>query len=316
MDAAAFRALIQRLEKSAALRPAVFRVRVAGLAVLGYTYILGMLVVLVVVTTLLVMSLRALALKLAIPLVVVIGATLKALWVKVPPPDGLPVSPNSAPPLFEMVREVARRLRAPRVHAVLAVPELTPASCRSRGWACSVGCNYLLIGLPLLQAVPPEEWRAILAHEMGHLSGSHGRFGAWIYRVRATWGRLLEQLEARQSGIGKFLFGRFVGWFAPYFNAYTFVLARAQEYEADAASAELVGAETARQALSRIRSSPARPTASGAACTARSTRPSRHPTPSANCDLRAAARADTAAWMSAAWRRPPITPCIPHWRTG
>ena len=42
-----------------------------------------------------------------------------------------------------------------------------------------------------------------------------------------------------------------IRWYAPYFNAYTFVLARANEYEADAASAELVGAQHAAHALMR-----------------------------------------------------------------
>src|SRR2546430_10334309 len=26
-----------------------------------------------------------------------------------------------------------------------------------------------------------------ISHEFGHLSRSHGRFGSWIYRIRATW---------------------------------------------------------------------------------------------------------------------------------
>jgi hypothetical protein len=43
-----------------------------------------------------------------------------------------------------------------------------------------------------------------------------------------------------------------VRWYAPYFNAYTFVLARTDEYRADAASAELVGARHAAHALKRV----------------------------------------------------------------
>jgi hypothetical protein len=43
-----------------------------------------------------------------------------------------------------------------------------------------------------------------------------------------------------------------IRWYAPYFNAYTFVLARADEYQADAAAAELVGAHHAAHALMRV----------------------------------------------------------------
>ena len=55
---------------------------------------------------------------------------------------------------------------------------------------------------------------------------------------------------AWEGAAGKLL-QRVVGWYAPYFNAYSFVLARANEYQADAASAELVGAEVAARALKR-----------------------------------------------------------------
>jgi Zn-dependent protease with chaperone function len=309
MDATAFRALVQRLEQGASLSPRAYRTRVTGLAVLGYAYILVALAFLIAVTILLVTNLRGVALKLAIPLVVVIGAVLKALWVKVPPPDGLPITRDRAPPLFALVREVAGRLRAPRVHAIMAIPELNAAIVQVPrvgvlGWYR----NYLLVGLPLLQAVPPEEWRAILAHEMGHLSGSHGRFGAWIYRLRATWGRLLEQLEAQESLLGKLVFGRFVEWYAPYFNAYSFVLARAQEYEADAAAAELVGAETARRALVRIEVA-ARQADGFWSGLYQGVAHSPEPPADPQRRLRAALRSppgggDAAAWVRAAWRRP------------
>jgi hypothetical protein len=43
-----------------------------------------------------------------------------------------------------------------------------------------------------------------------------------------------------------------VAWYAPYFIAYTFVLARANEYQADRAAADLVGAPVVAAALNRV----------------------------------------------------------------
>src|SRR5262245_539181 len=51
----------------------------------------------------------------------------------------------------------------------------------------------------------------------------------------------------RQSGLALFL--KFIRWYAPYFEAYSFVLARSNEYEADRCAAQLAGAESAAQAL-------------------------------------------------------------------
>src|SRR5690606_34159755 len=50
---------------------------------------------------------------------------------------------------------------------------------------------------------------------------------------------------------GKGLIGRFIAWYAPFFNAYTFVLARNQEREADQAAVEACSSETAGRALVR-----------------------------------------------------------------
>lgn len=253
MDDAEFGALVRRLEQRATAQPTGYRLRVLGLAALGYGYMVGVLLLLVALAVVLVLTLRGLAFKLVVPLVVVIAAVARALWVRMPAPEGIELRESDAPRLFELVRTLQRRLDAPRVDTILIVPDLNAAIVQLPrlglfGWYR----NYLLIGLPLLQALDDTEWQAVLAHELGHLSGRHGRFGAWIYRTRVTWGTLLPVLEASKSTVGRFLFSGFSKWYGPWFNAYTFVLARAHEYEADGAAAEVAGAETAVRALLRI----------------------------------------------------------------
>src|SRR5207248_8888294 len=108
--------------------------------------------------------------------------------------------------------------------------------------------NYLVIGLPLMQALSPEQFRAAIAHEMGHLSRNHGRFAGWVYRLQQTWSRLLETLQAERHG-ASVLFEWFFNWYAPYFSAYSFVLRRADEYVADRCAVELAGVRSASEAL-------------------------------------------------------------------
>ncbi|WP_375494953.1 M48 family metallopeptidase, partial [uncultured Nostoc sp.] len=109
--------------------------------------------------------------------------------------------------------------------------------------------NYLIVGLPLMLALPPEQFRAVLAHELGHLSGNHSRFSGWIYRQRETWYRIVTGL--RQSGyeILSLVFQLFLIWYIPFFNAYSFVLARMNEYEADRCAVDLTGEENTAKAL-------------------------------------------------------------------
>ena len=102
----------------------------------------------------------------------------------------------------------------------------------------------------MLQALSPEQLKAVLAHELGHLSGNHNRFDGKIYRTRAAWQNLMESFH-RKGAISELIFGRFFNWYAPYFSAYSFVLARQDEYEADRCAAELTSPKVASEALVR-----------------------------------------------------------------
>jgi Zn-dependent protease with chaperone function len=96
-----------------------------------------------------------------------------------------------------------------------------------------------------LDGLTPEEFQAVLAHELAHLSREHGRFGRWIYRLRRSWSQVFEQLS-RPRGQGEVslrpLIVKFIDWFWPRFNAYAFVLSRTDEYEADAMAARVAPA--------------------------------------------------------------------------
>jgi hypothetical protein len=84
---------------------------------------------------------------------------------------------------------------------------------------------------------------------MGHFVGGHGRTAAFVYRIRSRWSQLGQRLP---TGIVAGGLRRFFGWYGPWFAAYSFVLARRQEYEADALSARIVGPTVAGHALIRI----------------------------------------------------------------
>lgn len=93
--------------------------------------------------------------------------------------------------------------------------------------------NYLMVGLPLLQAMTAEQAGAVVAHELGHLRGGHGRFSAWVYRVSRAWEQLFAQLERSNSATW---LHRFTNWYVPRFNAWSHPLRRTAEFEADAAA--------------------------------------------------------------------------------
>ena len=226
---------------------------VLALALLGYAYVLGVLagLLIVAVAALLLAPSVAAFVWITIPLVALAAVVLRALWVRLPPPDGVRLTRRDAPDLFALLQELRRELRAPRLHQVWVDDGFNASVAQTpRLGILGPYRNTLVVGLPLLQGLLPEELRAVLAHELGHISRRHGRTSAWVYRLRETWERVLVHLESAGHW-GVVLFRPFFRWYVPRFEHASLALARAHELEADRASVRAVGVETTASALAR-----------------------------------------------------------------
>ena len=256
MNDAQFEALVTRLEPFARSNPSGYRLRVTGIALLGDLYLWSMLLLLVgsigaciwFITTL-----KLFGLKLIIFLVPIAWILIRALWVVIPAPEGLRITRSEAPELFALIDEVQKCVGAPPFHEVIIDADFNAAVMQTPrlgvfGWFR----NYLIIGLPLLKTLTPEQFKAVLSHEYGHLAGGHAKLSNWIYRQRQRWTRLLQSLEAR-DGEGSALFMGFLKRYAPYLNAYSFPLARANEYDADAVAVRVTTVAAMAQALSAVK---------------------------------------------------------------
>ncbi|WP_392531914.1 M48 family metalloprotease [Nostoc sp. C117] len=251
-----FDRLIQKLEVFANKQPRLYKLHVAFLATLGYAYIF---LVLAVTLTLLVgivflmlnaHSVNASSLKGVLFLLAFALVLVRSLWVSFPPPTGLPLQSKDVPNLYSVTNEISSKLKAPRFHHILLTNDFNAVVVqRPRFGLLGWQQNYLIVGLPLMLALPPEQFRAVLAHELGHLSGNYSRFGAWIYRQRLTWYRIVEGLGQGGNEVSSLIFDRFLTWYSPFFNAYSFVLARMDEYEADRCAVELTGEQNIAEAL-------------------------------------------------------------------
>jgi Zn-dependent protease with chaperone function len=249
----AYRDLIGRVEALAQRDPLRYRINLLLLAALGFGYVIAMALLTfgaaLGVLALLVISKSVVLFKLALLPLALACMLVRAMWVRLPPPEGRRLTRRETPALFEEIERVRKATRARPVHEVVLTPDFNAAVTQVPrlgvfGWSR----RYLIIGLPLLASLPPYQFRAVLAHEFGHLAANHARFANWIYRVRQTWRRILEALESNRSSAVR-LFTWFFEWYTPYFNAYSFVLARANEYVADRESARITNREDAADAL-------------------------------------------------------------------
>jgi Zn-dependent protease with chaperone function len=250
-------ALIRRAEVLGEAHPAAYRQRILLLAMLGYGVLFGILFLLLALiagsvwaamasSALLILLIKK---KLIFVLGYLVYAIGRALWVKIEPPQGYALKLRSHPELAAVLHELGQQLGSPKIHRVILTDEFNAGISQTPrlgvfGWHR----NTLILGLQLLLAMSPEQAKAVLAHELGHLSGNHSRFAAWIYRVRQTWYRVMQAFDAAENW-GSRLLARFFDWYAPHFNAYSFTLARANEYAADALSAQVTSREAAAAAL-------------------------------------------------------------------
>jgi Zn-dependent protease with chaperone function len=185
-----------------------------------------------------------------VPAAIVTWAVLKGVWVRLDAPEGLPVTRQDSPKLFAMIDEISRQAGGVNFQQVLLTDDLNAAVVQVPrlgifGWHKT----YLLLGLPLMDAMSPDEFKAVVAHEFAHLSHQHGRLGNWIYRLRASWVRVMESL-AKRGAPGPMM--SFVNWFWPRFNASAFVLSRSQEYQADAFAAKVTSPQASANGLQRL----------------------------------------------------------------
>lgn len=252
-SAQAHHALVERLAVEAQAHPLRYRVKLALLAAAGYAMLAGAILVTLLLSVgvlVVLVAFKALALiKLALVPLAMAWMLLKSLWIRFAAPEGRSLAPGEAPQLRELVERLRKDAGAPVLSDIVITPELNAAAAtRPRLLGLLGNQHYLVLGLPLMQRLDRDQFAAVLAHEFGHFSAGHGRFGGWIYRVRASWFRVCEGLQNHAAWMSRPLI-RFFEWYAPYFNAYSFVLARSNEYEADAAAARLVGPRAAAEAL-------------------------------------------------------------------
>lgn len=257
MQRADFIHLVRLNEHACADDSAAYRRKVALFAALGYAWVIGcFLVACALLFTTLSAALHGRFRAGYVWALIAAGglftASLRALWCRLEPPTGQVLTAADAPALFEALERIRKKIKGPPIHHVLLDAEFNASICQVPRYGLFGGAiNYLTIGLPMLLAVDRPRFLAVMAHEYGHLRGDHGKFGAWIYRTRLSWGRLAYGMR-NDNGPFAALTQTFLRWYFPRFQAKTFALARQDEYEADKIAGKLLGRDVAGAALIEI----------------------------------------------------------------
>ena len=191
------------------------------------------------------------AAKLSWLVIAAFGAVAVGLWralrAKPDDPEGLVITPQQAPDLWRLVADMAREAGTRAPDEIRLVPEVNAAVTEdAKLLGLIAGPRRLYLGVPLLQTFTVDQMRSVIAHELGHYSGSHTRLAAITYRGRLA-------LHETLSRVGKW---NVAGWvFKAYGRLFLLVsnaVTRRQELEADEVSVRVAGVAAATSAMREI----------------------------------------------------------------
>ncbi|SHH71402.1 M48 family metallopeptidase [Massilia sp. CF038] len=253
--------LIERLETESSNAPRAFRIKVLLLSCVAYVVLFGALALVTLILGFAITHFAHAGMNRTVFLAGMFGLLLlpvayillREMLTPLSTPAGRPVTRSEAPVLFKMLDKMQAKLKGPRIDWVLVDTEYNAAIAQLPRWGLiGPNTNYLMLGLPFMFGQSTTEIMASVAREYAHLAAAHGKVHAWIYRQRRTLRAVHERLEADESAtLVHTTLVRMLGAFMPYFNAYTFVLSRQDEFSADRAAGRVAGKDVMAAALVR-----------------------------------------------------------------
>lgn len=235
----------------------ISRLKLLLLIVEGYLYLALIAAIFLSASVFLVWGLLArrpfvavVAILVGVPVALTTARALRALWLVSRDAEGVEVEPSFGAPLLSTVDEIARKVGAPRVHRIFVGRAHNATALQARyGWI-PWRRNTLILGYPLLATLTTDQMRAVIAHELAHLTHAHGRFSGWVHRTRRMWIQLLDMLERHRTvPVHVYFLYRF---YVPRLSRHAATVSRQHEVIADRLAADVAGAHVAAQALLAI----------------------------------------------------------------
>lgn len=158
---------------------------------------------------------------------------------------GPEITREEHPRLFAFIDDVAASMGARMPEAVYLIPDVNAFVAEVGGFMGMFGTRRVMaIGVGMLNTDSISQLRATLAHEFGHFQGGDTRLGGFLYRTRASIGRVI-------GALGGGILGKPFEWYGTLFMRLTTSIARRQELAADAFSVAVAGRKAHMEGLKR-----------------------------------------------------------------
>ncbi|GIV15013.1 MAG: hypothetical protein KatS3mg022_0448 [Armatimonadota bacterium] len=250
-------------EQLAAHRPATYRFHLRTWMALGTLFPLLFAVVLVVLALLIsagiayvswkIFILYPLLLRFAVYAAVVPTSIVLALLYgtkqivqslfapQIPPPNGVLLTRADAPRLFRILDQMCQRMDTYPIEEVVITPDLNAAIAPWTAQTTFRRVRYsLVLGLPLMDILSPDQMRAVVAHELAHLLRSRDEQGTFAKALRLYefWKQMVDLAESDEHGafVAPAMLS-FYSWLLPRFHLLAQIAERQWEQHADRVAA-------------------------------------------------------------------------------
>ena len=249
MGFAKYKQRIIKLKKLADTHPGRFRSRLVFIVYLGYFAVFLYFFSFAGLLAALILYSHSIPLRMIILFIILLVAVGRVFFQRIPPPTGLQVKQDKFPELYSLIQDAKQLTNGPDLHRIVINFDYNAAVIQiPRLWLLLGGYrNYLMIGLPLLSSLSPEEFKAVLCHEFGHLTKNHSKFQQQVMKVAMIW-----EILGELNFMILLLFYPFVKIYSPILEAYISVYQRSDEYEADQIAIKATGKEACAVSLWKV----------------------------------------------------------------
>lgn len=240
MDLKKYYKKISEIEQFASEHPEKYRLRLISIVLFG---VISLIFLIVTGLILGILAIMKGAVGLAVVIVVIELPIIISLFARQKPDrKAAKLSKHKFPQLYQMINDISKELNGPKVNLIQINLDVNAGVYQSL-----FRRNFLLIGYPLTLSMSYDHFKAVLAHEVGHLSRNHSRTGNFIACVCQMW------CYTASGGLLQLVFILpFAKLYVRLLERYSIVLMKQHEKDADSLSAQYSGMDTAAQALADV----------------------------------------------------------------
>jgi hypothetical protein len=165
--------------------------------------------------------------------------TYRAARLRTSPPSGITLSEDKAPELFAQVRVLHARYKRPEIRRIVITARYEVDIIKTPRWALPIwSSNTMVIGLPVLQCLSPQQLDCMVARRIGQFSKRDNLLTNWHYQLRQAW-QQIRTATVKYNATGIEPLRWFFAVYAPLYSNLSAHAASCDELHADSYAMQL-----------------------------------------------------------------------------